>query len=109
MMRARPRSLIARRSAVAASSAAALLSDALSSNTRIITHSPPVSFFHARLLQSEFLAGRQQRNRLADPLFPGLGPLGHVNPHDIVAPVGGGQRLKVLPGFAVRLERPGHV
>jgi len=62
-----------------------------------------------RLFQPQLPASREQLDRLADAPVARLRSFGHVNPHDEIAPVRPGQRLEILPGFEIRLERLGNV
>src|SRR5258705_10230710 len=57
------------------------------------------------LLQTELLSRCQQSERFANTPFPGLRPLGRVNPNDEVAAVGWCQLPKELPGFGIGLYR----
>src|SRR5258708_39434432 len=57
------------------------------------------------LLQTELLARCQQAERFANTPFPGLRPLGRVNPNDKVTALGWWQLPKRLPGFGVGLDR----
>src|SRR5947207_12840228 len=58
-----------------------------------------------RLLQTELLSRCQQRERFANTPFPGLRPLGRVNPNDEVTAVGWCQLPKELPSLGIGLYR----
>lgn len=58
-----------------------------------------------RLLQTELLAPCQQCERFANTPFPGVRPLGRVNPNDEVTAVGWCQLPKELPSFGIGLYR----
>src|SRR6266849_26140 len=57
------------------------------------------------LLQTELLSRCQQCERFANTPFPGVRPLGRVNPNDEVTAVGWCQLTKELPGFSIGLYR----
>src|SRR5947199_6903592 len=58
-----------------------------------------------RLLQTELLSRCQQCERFANTPFPGVRPLGRVNPNDEVTAVGWRQLPKELPSFGIGLYR----